>query len=222
MIKRPVALSLCLLLAGVEAASAADRPADRERQMMRRLQQQVQQMQGQASALEQEKARLSQDLGAAAKDLETARGRVSRLSREVKAEQNKREETEKELGQTRQELSATREQLARTEARLAETAKNLNDTRQTLAMTDDAKKNLEIIKVQNEREIAVCEDKNGKLYQYGRELMARYEKKSCGEFLVQKEPFTGFKQVEIENLLEEYRDKLDPEKITRAPGPGNQ
>ncbi len=40
----------------------------------------------------------------------------------------------------------------------------------------------------------------------------------CGDALKQKEPFVGFRQVEIENLLEEYRDRLDAEKITRAPG----
>jgi hypothetical protein len=48
--------------------------------------------------------------------------------------------------------------------------------------------------------------------------MTRFEQKSCNEILVQKEPLFGLKRVEIENLLEEYRDKLDEQKLIKAPG----
>ena len=34
--------------------------------------------------------------------------------------------------------------------------------------------------------------------------------------LLEAEPVLGFKRVEIENLLEEYRDKVDAQKINRA------
>jgi hypothetical protein len=46
--------------------------------------------------------------------------------------------------------------------------------------------------------------------------MDRFEHKTCGERLAEKEPFTGFKKVETENLLEEYRDKLDDQKTHQA------
>ncbi len=203
-----------LLIIGVLASGsvlASDKSAKREREMLRRMQQQVQQMQGQVSVLEQEKARLGQELDAAGKELQSAKRTASRLGRELKAEKQKLEESEKEL-------ASTREQLGKTQTRLEETTRNLNDTRHALATTEAAKRNLETVKAHNEREIALCEDKNGKLYKYGRELMERYEQKSCGDALKQKEPFVGFRQVEIENLLEEYRDRLDTEKITRAPG----
>ncbi len=48
--------------------------------------------------------------------------------------------------------------------------------------------------------------------------MTRFEQKTCGEILAQKEPFTGLKRVEVENLLEEYRDKLDEQKLIKPPG----
>lgn len=62
------------------------------------------------------------------------------------------------------------------------------------------------------------EGKNLKLYQTGRELMTRFEQKSYGEILAQKELFTGLKRVEIENLQEEYRNKLDEQKLIKPPG----
>lgn len=193
---------------------AADKKNNRERELLRR----VQQMQRQVSTLEQEKAGLSQELEAAGKELQSAKNTSARLGRELKAERLKREGLEKELGLARQELASAKEKLVQTETSLAETAGTLKETRQTLAATDAAKKNLETVKAHNEREIALCEDKNGKLYRYGRELMVRYEKKSCADAMAQKEPFAGLRQVEIENLLEEYRDKLDAERAIKAPG----
>jgi len=80
------------------------------------------------------------------------------------------------------------------------------------------KQNLEAIKVRNERDMASCERRNLALYEVGRSLMDRFEHKTCGETLAQKEPFTGLKKVETENLLEEYRDKLDDQKLIKPPG----
>jgi hypothetical protein len=36
-----------------------------------------------------------------------------------------------------------------------------------------------------------------------------YEKKSCFDSSLQREPFTGLKRVEIENAIEDMREKLD-------------
>ena len=209
-------LLLLALLAGPAAAS--DKKANREREALRRVQVELQQAQGRVSSLEQEKAKLGQDLEAAGKARKSAEGRAARLNRELKAEQQQREALAKELEQVKQDLAASGQQLA-------ETRKTLNDTGARLAQTSDElrraqadKANLESIKTRNEREIVSCEDKNLKLYQTGRELMVRFEQKSCGEILAQKEPFTGLKRVEIENLLEEYRDKLDEQKRVKPPG----
>jgi hypothetical protein len=47
-----------------------------------------------------------------------------------------------------------------------------------------------------------------------------YAAKSCSDSLLQREPFTGIKQVEIENILEEYSYKLDQQKVdTKAAVP---
>lgn len=218
--KERTSMLVALLLAALVAAPAAagDKKADREKQMQRRLQQQMQQMQGQVAGLEQDKAQLGQDLAAAEKTAKAAGGRAARLARELKTEKAQREVQGKELEQAKQDLAATRERLAQTEARLADTAKNLARTGQTLAETEADKRRLEGVKARQERDIALCEDKNLQLYQTGRELMVRFEQKSCGEIMAQKEPFTGIKRVEIENLLEEYRDKLDGQKLIKPPG----
>jgi len=204
-----LALLLCMAGASVDA-QAADKKASREREALRRVQQQLSQVQGEMAALEQVKAKLAVDLEKALSSSKAVEGKMARLQREINAGKQQQSALAKELTQVKEELATTAQQLA-------ETKKTLAETTQTLQQTDAEKRNLEAIKARNEREIASCERKNLALYEVGRSLMDRFEHKTCGETLAQKEPFTGLKQVETENLLEEYRDKLDEQKIVKAP-----
>lgn len=196
----------------------ADKKAGREREAMRRAQMQLQQVQGQVSSLEQEKAQLGKERDQARKDAKAAHGRLRKSERSLAEEKARGEQMAKELEGARQDLAATRARLNDTEGKLADTAKTLLQTQQTLARTEADKRGLEGVKVRQEKEIALCEGKNLKLYQTGRELMTRFEQKTCNEILAQKEPFFGLKRVEVENLLEEYRDKLDEQKLIKPPG----
>lgn len=62
---------------------------------------------------------------------------------------------------------------------------------------------------------ATCEARSAKLYQYGDELLGLYVSKGAFTGLLQSEPFTGIKRIEVENVYEDYRDKLDQ---SRPPG----
>jgi chromosome segregation ATPase len=199
------------VLATGSVLADSDRKASREREAMRRAQQQVQQMQGQLSTLGEEKDKLTQDLDKATNDLKSTKAHNAQVGRKLAAEQQKREELEKEL-------AATKETLDKTQASLTETTRNLDDTRLKLATTEAQKKELETIKAFRERQISACEDKNKSMYQIGRDLMVRYEQKHCGEVFAEKEPFTGLKRVEMENMMEGYRDKLDEQRVIKAPG----
>jgi chromosome segregation ATPase len=213
---------LALMLAGAlicgPAFASPDKKASREKEAARRAQMQLQQVQSQLSALEQEKLTLGSERDKAQKEAKGAKGKIGKLEKDLSQEKLKAEQLLKDLEGVKQELATTQTRLAETETKLTDTGKTLAQTQMTLARTEADKRQLESIKTRNEREIASCEDKNLKLYQTGRELMTRFEKKSCGEVLAQKEPFTGLKRVEIENLLEEYRDKLDDQKLIKAPG----
>lgn len=212
-----LALALFSLLWGPVWA-ASDKKPGREREALRRVQLQLQQVQSQVSALEQEKAALGKERDQARKEAQAVRGKLRKSERDLAEEKTRGEQLAKELEGVKQDLSATRTRLQDTEGRLADTAKTLFQTQQTLARTEAEKRALESLKVRQEKDIAACEGKNLRLYQTGRELMTRFEQKTCGEILAQKEPFTGLKRVEMENLLEEYRDKLDEQKLIKPPG----
>lgn len=202
-----VLLAMSLLAA---PAIASDKKASREREMLRRAQIELQQAREQTAVIEGEKNKIAQDLEQAGKSGKAAEARAARLGRELKAAQAERARLESEL-------AAARQRQTELDARLAELDGNLKTTRATLAETEAAKKNLEGVKASNEREIASCEDRNKALYQVGRDLMTRYENKSCEDVMAEREPFTGLRRVQVENLMEQYRDKLDEQKIVNRP-----
>jgi chromosome segregation ATPase len=207
-----VRAGVLLCLAGVSLhATASDARASREREALRRVQQQLAAVQTQIATLEQDKTQLADALAQSQSARKAAEGRNAGLSREV--------------GSAKQAQSSLAQQLAAARTEAATTMQQLTDTRKTLADTTlslqqaTAEKNaLSEIRTRNEREIGACEGRNMALYKLGRELMQRFEAKSCGEILAEKEPFTGLKKVETENLLETYRDKLDAQKLVKPPG----
>jgi chromosome segregation ATPase len=58
------------------------------------------------------------------------------------------------------------------------------------------------------RTVADRETKNLALYQLANEILTRYEKFGLGDALLAKEPFIGVSRVKLENLVQDYKDKL--------------
>lgn len=58
-----------------------------------------------------------------------------------------------------------------------------------------------------------CYENNKKLYAVNQDLLNRYQNKGFADVLGQKEPFTGIKQVDVENLIQDYQYQIDSLKI---------
>lgn len=63
-----------------------------------------------------------------------------------------------------------------------------------------------------ERHAKALEDKNAKLVALSQEILERYKNIDFGDVLGAKEPFVGAKRVEIENLAQDYGDKIEDNK----------
>ncbi len=59
-----------------------------------------------------------------------------------------------------------------------------------------------------ERKVADLRSRNAELYKVGSEILARYEKFGVGEALAAREPFTGNTKVKLQNIVQDYNDKL--------------
>jgi chromosome segregation ATPase len=58
------------------------------------------------------------------------------------------------------------------------------------------------------------ETKNMALYNLANEILTRYEKYGLGEALAAKEPFTGVTRVKLQELVQDYRDKISNQVAT--------
>lgn len=59
-----------------------------------------------------------------------------------------------------------------------------------------------------ERKVADLKARNAELYKLASEILVRYEKFGIGEALAAREPFTGNTKVKLQNIVQDYNDKL--------------
>jgi chromosome segregation ATPase len=130
------------------------------------------------------------------------------------------------LTKTQQEKAALETQLTETKATLATTETNLTELKTQhqkaladLDFNDNQRKTLSSNLAETTKNLNTCEDKNGKLYTYGKELMQIYDDPSRYEAMMRKEKFFQLKRVELENILQNQQDKLDEARFVRPTRP---
>jgi len=194
------AAALLLALAGGAFAADTDTRAAREHEMLRRTQEALRQSQAENAELAAQKTHAEQQsdekLKAAAAQLDSTRNAAKSAQAALRTELGKSADAQSEL--TRK-LADANQQIATLTTQQQASASRLQHTEQQLAASKSSN--------------ASCEAKNLKLYEYSQELVTRYQKKGVWAALAQKEPVTGIKEVGVENLLQEYQDKLDSQKI---------
>ena len=70
-----------------------------------------------------------------------------------------------------------------------------------------------------QRRVEDDESKNLALYQLGKEVLNRYEKFGLGTAITAREPFVGITKVKLENLVQDYSDKLMDQTIKPGAAP---
>jgi cell division septum initiation protein DivIVA len=197
---------LSMMVVGPAAAADSDARAAREREMLHRAQEALRQSQTENGTLAQQKLEAEEKLKAAAQQLESARKSTQSAQSSLRTQLQNATTAQADL--TRQ-LEDAKRQIAALTSREKETATQLaardSQLKQTQQELDGSK-----------AATTSCEAKNLKLYEYSQELVKRYERKGVWSSLAQKEPVFGFKQVGIENVIQEYQEKLDSQKIPQA------
>jgi chromosome segregation ATPase len=185
-------------------ALAADKKGDAAKEQVRRLQQM-------SRKLEQEKAQLSQEKAA-------AEGRLKESEEKLGDVQGKVAGANRRAAQLAKDLEALRGEKDALAAKLGEMEKQLAETTGQYRAAEGERKRLEALAAQQKQAIASCEGHNAKLHGQGVALLEQYRSKGCFDAALQGEPFTGLKQVAIENFVEDNREKLDEHKIERPAG----
>jgi chromosome segregation ATPase len=171
--------------------------------MLRRTQEALRQAQSENADLLRAKSDAEQKLQAAAQQTQTAQSGAksaqASLNAKLTSAQGAQSELERKLNEANGKLAAANAGLGEASRQLAARDSELAQVKQMLEQSKTAN--------------ASCEDKNLKLYSYAEEVLDRYKHKGVWASLAQKDPVLGFKEVDMENVVQEYQQKFASQKI---------
>ena len=195
-------------LAGAQQDKNAERAARRLQMQNQALQQQVQEAQAAKSKADADTAVADKLLAQQAQAIPRTLGALRQANESLKLLQASRDGLTSRLAalekQAAEQKRVADDVLATRERELAQSIK-LRDAQfvQWQGRHDEQlKQGLE------------CSDKNQRLVQLSADLLDRYRKKSVAETLKQRDPLLGLGDVEMFNLVQEYRDKADAERFS--------
>lgn len=202
----------------VMAQDPSARAQARERELLRRAQAAQREAEARSDALAQEKAKL-------ATQIEEVRAATARVEASGAKERRRAQELQKALEaavteKTRIESERVnlQGQVSELETRLKKTKEELQATRSALEEERRALEENRAALASQRAAMAACTLKNGELAGIAQDVLARYRDVGLWDAIRRREPFTGQRRVEVENLIE---DALDQVRASRLPGPGS-
>jgi len=208
---RSVGIAMCLaLVAGVsQPAMAADKDKA-AKQQEKRMRQMVQQAQAEKQELQtkfdQESAKLKQETEAEQAKNAALQGSVASANRKNTALNAELEKLRQDKSKLENDLQALQEKFSQSEAQLAE-ARELN------RKGEAERKSMQAAIINKQQQVNASQEKNARLHDFGLQLVKIYDKPSTYEQVMRDEKFTQLKRVELENILQDYRDKLDEARV---------
>lgn len=142
------------------------------------------------------------------------------------AAQNQLKSTKRNLGDTDtllEKYKATdvglRERIEQQRGKMKEVVDKYKELVSTLRQLEAERNQLRVDLTTKDKAFEVCAQKNVQLYQTSLELADQYEKKGVWQSLVASEPVTQIKRVEIENIVQEYINRVEQSRVQTAESP---
>ncbi len=215
-------LSFLVAICAMARPAMAQQEDKRAKEALRRLQIQQREFGEQKAELEQARAKAEKESADKNKEIKRLQARLKKVETGSKQSEGELKRNNEELEQKKAELAALGIRLAQERERAD---KSGDDYRQSLGTIGKKEAEAKVLdaKTAEQREIVArqarmiqsCGDKNAELVRLGGELLQRYRDKGLMDALKQAEPFTQNERVKMENLRQEYRDKLDAQKMAK-------
>ena len=110
------------------------------------------------------------------------------------------------------DLESLKARKSSTDGALAKSREQLQDLQGRLDQTLAEKQKADETLAERGHQLERCSVKNAKLYDLNTDLLKRYADKGMVDVLTRREPLTGFKKIEMENLVQDLQDKLDEQR----------
>ncbi|MCA1325581.1 hypothetical protein [Herbaspirillum sp. alder98] len=205
-----------MLLAGIGQAHAQQGQSmeERLRTQLRAVTAQLQEAQNEVAAL---KAGRPAVAPAAAGESEATRKEVAELKAQLAAERRARQQGTTAQQQSQAAVTKAAEQVTQYRTAydgLLKIARASEAERQRLAGEEKMR----------QQAVALCTEKNVKLYETGQEILRAYENIDLGTLVTTRQPFAAQSRVKYEQIAQEYGDKLyegrfDARSVSQAPKP---
>ena len=175
---------------------------------------------GQDARTQQAMRNMTTRLRAAETERNNLQAAKEQSDQELKALTAKLDELTKQATADSKELAVSKTKLAERETENAQLQDSLQKLQlsQTHAVeiakkTEGERAKLSEQVIELKRRAADGEAKNLALFKLANEILKRYERFGLGDALAAKEPFTGLARVKLENLVQDYQDKLADQRV---------
>ncbi len=191
-----VAIAVCSVATGVQAQVQRSGDANA------RVAQQLQQLSSEKVALQAENNKLKQEL-------EQVNAQLQKSASAAKELEKNNRVLQASAGRGATTNQQTEEQLEKSRAQMQELVTKFRETVQTLRDVEGDRATIKSQLATRERDYKVCVDRNAGLYQLGDEVLDRMEDRGFWSQLTEREPFTRLKRTQLENLIDDYRYRVD-------------
>ncbi len=197
-------VALCVAFSGIAGAEVSPAEA-RLRDSVKGLMTQLRTLQTERDGLDAAKAEHEQK----AKDL------AEKLAALTKASATERDTAERTIADLRAKVTDLEKENGGLKADLAQAVGVSGQTAEKLKKRESEGAKLNERVIEGERRFADAQRKNAELQRIAREILDRYEKFGLGTALTAREPFVGTTRVRLQNLVQDYSDKVSEQRIAR-------
>jgi chromosome segregation ATPase len=117
-------------------------------------------------------------------------------------------------------LKSSEEAIAATKKELRETAQKKSELDLDLKKTTTEKQALQGELKKRSKELTQCSTNNAELSMLSEELVSKYRNKGLGSLLLEQEPITQVKKVELEKLTQQYQEDIEQLKLKKKEARG--
>jgi chromosome segregation ATPase len=211
-----MALVLLACTAASHVALAQEKPGAREREALRRVQAQLQTVQQAQTALQEKLRTTDEEKSELEKRIKGVQSRASAEAQKSKELQSTLDAAQAENKTVQAENRSVQAANTELEQRLKTALERVAVLEKELAQTSAQLKASEGALIGRNRQVNGCEKRNAELYGLGRKLIEQCRDNSAVGASQVMDHVTGAKRVAFEALMEDYRDKLDSERLLQT------
>lgn len=162
-------------------------------------------------------ASLQADKDAADKARDTLKGRLATVEAQLRAARQTPRVTQQATDQQAQQLQQATQAKDHAEAQLSDTQADLARLNRELATLKDERDHLNATAQTGVASLTACKTKNAQAISVAKDILAAYDHASLVGVAVRKEPFTGLKRVQIEQLEQDFGDRIYDSRLDTQP-----